>query len=370
MNNDWYLIDDINELDSPALIIFPERVKKNIQTAVSMVENVDRLRPHVKTNKSPDAVRLMLDAGITKFKCATIAEAEMLGIIGAPDVSLAYQSLGPKLKRFIELIKKFPATKFSCLVDNVAAVKEQDEVFSANKMQGMVYVDLNVGMNRTGIVPGDGAIELCKICSTAKGLSFAGFHVYDGHLRNPDISIRTKESDEAFAAVEKMRDELSAIGIEVKNIIAGGSPAFPIHAKRKNVECSPGTFIYWDKTYLDQCPEQDFLPAAILVTRIISLPSSTRICTDLGHKSVAAENEISKRIFFLNASGPIPVGHSEEHLVLEGNKDHGFKTGDVLYGIPYHICPTVALYERTYTVENGKLTGEWKNISRNRKITI
>jgi len=370
MNNDWYLIDDIHELDSPALVIFPDRVKKNIQTAVSMVENIDRLRPHVKTNKSPDAVSLMLEAGITKFKCATIAEAEMLGMIGAPDVVLAYQPLGPKLKRFIELIKKFPSTKFSCLTDNATAAKKQDESFYANKIQGTVYVDLNVGMNRTGIVPGHEAIELCKFCSIAKGMNFAGFHVYDGHLRNPDINIRRKESDEAFEQVEKMRDELSVIGIEINNIIAGGSPAFPIHAKRKNVECSPGTFIYWDKTYLDQCPEQNFLPAALLVTRIISLPSPEKICTDLGHKSVAAENEISKRIFFLNATGLNPVSHSEEHFVLEGKKDHDFRTGDVLYGIPYHICPTVALYERAYTIEKGKIVEEWKNIARDRKITV
>jgi D-serine deaminase-like pyridoxal phosphate-dependent protein len=370
MSNDWYLIDDIDKLDSPALVIFPGRVKKNIQTAISMAGNVDRLRPHVKTNKSPDAVMLMMAAGITRFKCATIAEAEMLGMVEAPDVLLAYQPLGPKLKRFTELIKKFSATKFSCLADNATAAKEQANVFSANGIRGAIYVDLNVGMNRTGIVPGDSAVELCKFCATTQGLKFAGFHVYDGHLRNPDINIRTKESDEAFSAVDKLQADLSAIGIEIKNIIAGGSPTFPIHAKRKNVECSPGTFIYWDKTSLDQCPEQNFLPAAVLVTRIISLPSPTKICTDLGHKSVASENEIGKRIFFLNATGLIPVSHSEEHLVLEASRNHYLQPGDVLYGIPWHICPTVALYERAYTVENGKVTGDWKNISRDRRITV
>ena len=335
-----------------------------------MAGTADRLRPHCKTNKSAEATRLMLAAGITKFKCATIAEAEMLGICGAVDVVLSYQPLGPKLQRFIEVIKKFPATKFSCLADNLEAAREQDKSFSANGMEVGVYVDLNIGMNRTGIIPGDAAIELCRICSKAKGIKFAGLHAYDGHLRNADINIRTKECNEAFALVEKMQKELFAMGLEVPNIIAGGSPTFPIHAKRKNVECSPGTFIYWDKGYSDQCPEQNFLPAAILVTRIISLPSATRICTDLGHKSVASENEISKRIFFLHSTGLTPVGQSEEHLVLEAGKDHPYKTGDVLYGIPYHVCPTVALYERAYTVEKGKLVGEWKNIARDRKISV
>jgi len=368
--NDWYHIKDVDQLDSPCLVVFPERVRRNIQTAISMVGNVSQLRPHVKTNKSPQATQLMLDAGITKFKCATIAEAEMLGVLKAPDVVLAYQPLGPKLYRFIELVKIFPSTKYSCLTDNISAAKEQRDAFAANGLDMPVYVDLNVGMNRTGIIPGEEAIELCKFVSSAKGIKFGGLHAYDGHIRNEDLALRTKECDDAFAIIEKLKEQLLNTGISVPNIIVGGSPTFPIHAKRKNVECSPGTFVYWDKGYTDLCPEQNFLPAAVLVTRIISLPSPTRVCTDLGHKSVAAENEIRRRISFLNATDLTHVGQSEEHLVCETVIDHQHKTGDVLYGLPFHVCPTVALYERVYTIENGKITGEWKNAARDRKITI
>ncbi len=369
MSQDWYLIDDVEKIDSPALVIFPERVKANIQTAISMVGDIRRLRPHVKTNKSADASQLMLDAGITKFKCATIAEAEMLGALGAPDVLLAYQPLGPKLHRFIELIKKFPSTKYSCLTDNMAAAAEQAHAFDANKMAVPLYVDLNTGMNRTGIDTAY-ALELCQFCSNTQGITFAGLHAYDGHVRSAEISTRTKECDEAFSEIEKLKEELIGAGISVPNIVVGGSPTFSIHAKRKNVECSPGTFIYWDKGYLNLCPEQAFLPAAILVTRIISLPLATRVCTDLGHKSVAAENEINKRIFFLNAQDLIPVGQSEEHLVCETEKADHYKTGDILYALPYHICPTVALYERVFICEDRKMAGEWKNIARDRRITV
>src|SRR6478672_4296094 len=370
MNNAWYQIEDIDKLDSPVLIVFPERVKANIQTAISMVADVSRLRPHVKTNKSAEATQLMLDAGIIKFKCATIAEAEMLGMIKAPDVVLAYQPLGPKLDRFIELVKKFTSTKYSCLTYNTSAAKEQADAFAANRLEIPVYVDLNVGMNRTGIIPGESAMELCRFVSSAKGIKLAGLHAYDGHIRNKDLAMRTKECDEAFAMIEMLKQELLKTGVSISNIIVGGSPTFPIHAKRKNVECSPGTFIYWDKGYTDLCPEQDFLTAAVLVTRIISLPSPTRICTDLGHKSVAAENEIGRRVFFLNASDLTPVGQSEKHLVCEAGNGHHHKTGDVLFALPYHVCPTVALYERVYTIENGKITGEWKNIARDRTITV
>src|SRR5436309_3559529 len=95
--DDWYRINDIDKLDTPALVIYPERVKQNIETLKSMIDDVSRLRPHAKTNKSKEATLLMLAAGITKFKCATIAEAEMLGMCNALDVLLAYQPVGPKL---------------------------------------------------------------------------------------------------------------------------------------------------------------------------------------------------------------------------------------------------------------------------------
>ncbi len=372
MENDpgWYLISNINEIDSPALIVFPDRVKQNIQTAIQMTGDVNRLRPHIKTHKSPDVVQLMRNAGITRFKCATIAEAEMLGIAGAPDVLLAYQPTGPKLERFAALIKKYPGTQYSCLTDNINTASEQSASFTANELKVPVYIDLNVGMNRTGIIPGASAIELYLYCSSLTGIKPMGLHAYDGHIRNADLNLRQVACDTAFAPVTAMKNELIKKGFAIPQVIAGGSHSFPIHCQRQDVEFSPGTFVYWDKGNSDWCPEQHFLTAAIVVTRIVSLPHETMICTDLGHKSIAAENELTKRVYFLNAPELTAVGHSEEHLVLKTAKDHPYKTGDVLYGLPVHICPTVALYENVLIAENGKVYGQWANVARSRKISV
>src|SRR5688572_4086158 len=366
----WYILKNIDELDSPALVVFPERVKHNIRLAISMTGKPERLRPHVKTTKSKEVAELMMEAGINKFKCATIAEAEMLAQCDAADVLLAYQPIGPKLDRFASLVQKYPATQFSCLTDNKAAADEQSAEFAARHFSLSVYLDINTGMDRTGIPPGEDAIGLYRHCSSLKGIVIAGLHVYDGHLRDQDILLRKEKCNAAFRAVEEMKEKLILQGFKAPAIIAGGSPTFPVHAAREDVECSPGTFVYWDKGYSDQCPEQQFLPAAVLVTRVISLPAPKRLCLDLGHKSVAAENEINKRIFFLNGPGLKPISQSEEHLVVETTGDHSYKTGDVLYGLPYHICPTVALYESVQTVEEGKITGQWKNVARNRVLTI
>jgi D-serine deaminase-like pyridoxal phosphate-dependent protein len=242
------------------------------------------------------------------------------------------------------------------------------DAFSKAKLKLNVFLDLNVGMNRTGIVPNDAALELYLHCSRLKRIRPVGLHAYDGHLRNPNINIRKSDCDQAFESVLSLKEKIVASGLNEPIIIAGGSPTFPIHAARETVECSPGTFIYWDKGYSEICPEQHFLPAALVVTRVISMPDTTKLCLDLGHKSIAAENELARRVYFLNAPQLKTVSQSEEHLVVEAGIDHPFKVGDVLYGMPIHICPTVALYERAYTVEKNKVKGEWKTIARDRKI--
>ena len=365
-----HVVDNADEIDSPALLVFPERVKANIQTAINMIGDINRLRPHIKTHKCAEVAKLMMDAGIYKFKCATIAEAEMLGMCKAKDVVLAYQPQGPKIKRFIELIKKYPVTKYSCLTDNIQTATDQSKAFTDAGLQVPVYIDLNVGMNRTGIKPDEKALELYAFCASASGMNIKGLHAYDGHIRNVDFEEKKKACDEAFSKAEALKEKIIAKGFPKPIIIMGGSPAFSVHCKRTEMECSPGTFIYWDHGYMSICPEQDFLPAAVLMTRVLSFPDDNKICTDLGHKSVAAENEITKRVFFPEHESLKAVSQSEEHLVLENNADHKLNQGDVLYGIPIHICPTVALYDSVRLVENGICNGEWKTIARDRKITI
>jgi D-serine deaminase-like pyridoxal phosphate-dependent protein len=370
MSFHWFTIDNIDKLDTPALLVYPDRVQANINMLKTMIDDVARLRPHVKTYKNREVTQLLLDAGIKKFKCATIAEADLLGICKVPDVLLAYQPVGPKLQRFIKLIKAYPHTKFSCLVDNDIAAKEISDAAKGSDLIVDVYLDLNVGMNRTGIAAGFEALQLYMDCAVLPGINPVGLHAYDGHIHDIDLKKRTERCDAGFKGVLKLQQDLLGKGYPEPIIVVGGSPTFIIHAQRKFVECSPGTFVYWDRGYEVGIPEQPFLPAVLVVTRVVSLPDATKLCLDVGHKSVSAENELAKRIYFLNAPGLVPTGQSEEHLVVEAGKGHHYKIGDVLYGIPHHVCPTVALHERIYTIENNTLTGEWLNSARDRKITI
>lgn len=367
---EWFRIKNVDKVDSPALIIYPERVTENIRLIKTMIDDVGRLRPHIKTHKTKEVSSMLLQAGITKFKCATIAEAELLGDCGAPDVLLAYQPAGPKLKRFIHLMKAFPNTLFSCLVDNMDSASHFSDAALHAGVTIRVFVDINAGMNRTGIEPGADAVHLYQTIAGQTGLHTLGFHVYDGHIRHQDMQKRKEETDVLFSNIEQMKAALLAQGFAVPIIIAGGTPTFPVHAARKDVECSPGTFVYWDAGYLRQYTEQPFQPAALVLTRVISTPGADKLCLDIGHKSVAAENELSNRVVFLNAPELTPISQSEEHFVVEAPPDHRYKIGDVLYALPVHICPTCALYEKAIVVENGLAKEEWKIAARDRMITI
>jgi D-serine deaminase-like pyridoxal phosphate-dependent protein len=369
MNEEWYVIKDVDAIDSPALVIYAERVKQNIALAIQMVGDPSRLRPHVKTHKSPYITRLMLEAGIINFKCATIAEAEMLAQCGAPDIMLAYQPVGPKISRLLQLVEQYPESHFSCLVDSIEATQAISIEARDHHIVLDVFIDVNVGMNRTGVLP-ENAIALYQACQRFQGINVVGLHGYDGHINDADQTQRKRRADEAYDMLVSVGEALRSEGLAKPIVIAGGSPTFSIHASRKDVACSPGTFVYWDKSYSNLFPDLGFLPAALVISRVVSILNEKKLCLDLGHKSIAAENALNSRVCFLNGNGLQPVSQSEEHLVVETKEPHHYHVGDVLYGMPYHVCPTCALYDTAYVIEGGQVKEQFQVAARDRKINV
>jgi D-serine deaminase-like pyridoxal phosphate-dependent protein len=366
--NAWYRVDDMDAIDSPALLLYKDRVKENIRLLKSMVNDVHILRPHVKTNKMAEVCSMMLEEGIAKFKCATIAEAEMLATVQAPDVLLAYQPVGPKAERLANLIKAYPAVHFACLTDNEATTKHINDVAEVNGIVINVFIDLNIGMNRTGIEP-EKALPLAAFILSLRHIQLVGLHGYDGQIRDTDTTLRQQKSDVGFRRVAVLHQEIAEKYQLSLKIVMGGTPTFPTHAHRQHIECSPGTFVFTDWGYKQSFPDEPFEYAALVVTRVISIVDEHTICTDLGHKSVAAENPLP-RVHFLNAPDAMPAGQSEEHLVLRVPDTSLYNMGDVLYGVPVHICPTVALYDKAYVVENKKIVTEWEVVARKRSINF
>jgi len=357
MMPDWFEIENDDQILSPALLFYPERIQKNIQSMIETAGSADRLRPHVKTYKCREIVKMQMDAGITRFKCSTLAEAAMLGRCKAPDVLIAYPLSGPNQNGYLRLIKQFPDTSFSTLVDHPDQIAQWK---SKLEEPLRVYIDLDVGMHRTGIKPelADELISLLK----EEPFFLAGFHAYDGHIRDEDPKQRKASAEHSFFAAERLIQPFK----ESTTFIAGGSITFPIHAAVPGRELSPGTTLLWDRGYGESFPDLDFDIAATLFTRVISKPGAGLICLDLGYKAVASEMKQHDPVCFPQLPDSEIAGHSEEHLVLKTPDTSNLKPGDVLYGFPWHICPTVAMHAKAGIVKNHTVTEFWEITSRNR----
>jgi len=372
--SDWFTVADVQANASPALLLFLDRIRENVRRMIAVAGSADRLRPHMKTHKLAEVIRLQMGQGITKFKCATIAETEMTAACGATDVLLAYQPVGPNVQRVIQLISTFPRTRISVVADEADAVRALSAAASASVSTGKgveieVLLDLDVGQHRTGMAPGPDAVRLYQMIASAPGLKPGGLHAYDGHIHDSDISARSRKCEEAFTPVTALRQQLLQAGLPVPRVVAGGTPTFPMHAKRGDVECSPGTCVLWDAGYATHFPDLDFQFAAVLLTRVVGKPTGNRLCLDLGHKSVASEMP-QPRVKFLNLSDATIVGHNEEHMVVETPLASTFKVGACLYALPWHVCPTVALHSEAIVIESGKAAQRWRIVGRERRLTI
>ena len=227
--------------------------------------------------------------GISKFKCATISETEMVAGCGANDILLAVQPVGPNIERFFRLKQEFRNTKISCIADNEKVIIQLSDMARKTGLETHVWLDINNGMNRTGVIPGEKAARLYKRIIDSPMLVPEGLHVYDGHIHDSDYSVRKQKCNEAFTAVASLIEELKSDGISPVKIVAGGTPTFPIHASYNHAETSPGTLLLWDWGYSSSFADMDFLHAAVLLTRIVSNPAKDLLCIDLGHKAVASE---------------------------------------------------------------------------------
>jgi len=359
----WYKIKNEPEVFTPSVLIYPDRIQENIRRMIKIAGDVSRLRPHVKTHKMPEVVQLQVQQNITKFKCATLTELEMTADNGGTDILLAYPVLGPAIKKYFSIVKKYPKAKFSMLVDHEKSVADLTDEAKIQQQKVNVFIDVDNGMHRTGIEP-EPAFELAHTISENPWLNLSGLHIYDGHIHVSNVKTREEQCERDFIAADELVRKLKNTGIEIGELACGGTFTFPIHAKYTNRTLCPGTPILWDAGYENNIPDLDFPTAAVLAGRVISKPHG-RVCFDLGHKAMASEMP-HPRLKFLDIQMDNVENQSEEHLVISTPNAEKLNPSDFVYAIPIHICPTIALQEQVYIVKNNKVVGTWEVVARKR----
>ena len=356
---DTYRIQDSDRVMTPALAIYPEIVDANIRTTLRMLGgDANRWRPHVKTTKLGSIMRRLVEHGIANFKCSTSLELATVCEAGASDVLLAYPVVGANASRIREVSERFPEVAVSALIED----RQHIEAWPGSRVG--LFIDVNPGMDRTGIAEDrvDEIIELARAIRTA-GLVFRGLHYYDGHLSSFSLQERENAAHTGYDHLMEVIDRFERSQIEVPEVITAGTPAFPCtltYSAFRNARfihrASPGTVVYNDCSSLTQLdPASGYQPAALVLTTVVSRPSSRRFTCDAGHKTVSADAGVPT-CMVIGEQRFSPSKPSEEHLpidVLEGALP---AIGEVLYLLPRHICPTVNNFDHALLVNRGTIT--------------
>ncbi len=349
-----------SRLLTPALVVHLDHVRENLRRVIARAGgDPERWRPHVKTTKIPEVFAEVAAAGVRSFKCATTRElAGLLDVmrerdVAGGDVLVAYPLGGPGLARVGALARERPETAVSVLAEDPDAVADVPREVS-------VFVDVNPGMNRTGVLETDE--EAILAVARAAGDRFRGVHFYDGHLCGDDLDARRRA---IFAGYDRLLELVALLrgeGLAVGEIVTSGTPAF-LHAlayepfgglEGTRHRISPGTVVFHDLRSEEENPDLELLPAALVASRVISHPTPDVATCDAGSKSIAAEAG-DPCAFAIGRPGLEALAPSEEHLPLLVREGERPPRGEILHLVPRHVCPTTNLHEQAVLLEGGEL---------------
>ena len=359
---------------TPALLIDRDRVQHNIGTTLNLLGGeANRWRPHVKTAKLGYIMRMLVDSGVRQFKCATSLELSIACQAGAKDVLVAYPLVGANAARVRQIAEQHGSIAISVLVENPSQV-EQWRGTSVS-----VFVDVNPGMNRTGISQ-DQTAAILRLSQAvgASGLQFRGLHYYDGHLSKYGIAERCAQAHRGYERLMLIVDTLAKLGIDVPEVITAGTPALPCSLSFAGFteapfvhRISPGTIVYCDTTSLAQLPaEYGYRPAAVIMTRVVSHPAPGMITCDAGHKAVSADAGVPT-CAVLGYPALEPLAPSEEHLPMRVADGAALpEIGEILFLVPRHVCPSVNNFDHAVIISGGKLIAVEPVSSRGREQPI
>ena len=359
---------------TPALLVDPARVESNIHALLAQLGgHAARWRPHVKTAKLGAVMTMMLNAGLTRFKCATTLELKALLEAGARDVLVSFPHVGANAARIRELAQLHPAVRVTALI-------EGDAHLDSWRGSGLgIFLDLNPGMDRTGGTPDAARLIALAHAITAAGCTFRGLHWYDGHMHSfDDLDARERAAHEGYERLGLLVRALTDAGVAVPEVIVAGTPATASATTftgftdwPTDVQVSPGTVVYNDTTSLAQLPESWGLTHAVhVLTTVVSHPTPTRFTCDAGHKSVAADAGVPT-CAIVDHPDWTPDRPSEEHLPV--NVPPGTPLppiGTLLLLLPRHVCPTVNNFDDAIFVTGDSVAHVERVTARGRETPL
>lgn len=349
-----------DHLLTPALIVDTDIVRQNIGCMQRLLGgDLRRWRPHLKTVKISRVMRMLVDAGVHTAKCATTRELLVACESGFDDVLVSFSHMGANAARVAQIAEQFPNVHVSTLVEDA------EQIASWRGTRIGIFVDVNLGMNRTGIEEERGA-DIARLIREIldAGLDFRGLHGYDGHATEENVDERTEHAHARYRKLIELVDQLKSAGMPVREIVTTGTPALPCGASFEPFrsgsfrhQVSPGTTVYCDLSSLKQLPEAyGFAPAVSVLSRVISHPLPNVITCDAGHKAVSVDSGVPN-CAAVGHPELRPLKPSEEHLPIEvAPGSEAPRLGSLLRLIPRHVCPTVNNANFAVLIAGGEIS--------------
>jgi D-serine deaminase-like pyridoxal phosphate-dependent protein len=362
------IVADEEVIDTPCIVVDEAIMQRNIAEMAAFARSIDvNLRPHIKTHKTPQITRLQLAAGAVGVTCAKLGEAEvMVAEAGVDDVVMAYPTVGPaKIRRLLSLMER---ARLTVTFDSREAAEAVARAMRAEDRVLDVYVEVNTGQNRAGLLAGEEAASLALDLARMPGLRVVGVLTHEGHAAFSD-----PDKIEAMAlgcgrALVETAELIRTHGVEIRTVSVGSTPCSPYTPTVPGVtEMRPGTYVFNDNAAFRYNRIGPGDCAARIVATVVSRPASDRAIVDAGSKVLALDKSFSHP-----GHGYI-VGHpqaeiarlSEEHgVVLLPPDEAGFQVGDRVEIIPDHVCPTINLTDDLFILRDGRVADVWRVAAR------
>jgi D-serine deaminase-like pyridoxal phosphate-dependent protein len=370
------------DLPTPALLLDRRRLEQNAERMRRKVEALGvALRPHVKTCKSIDVLRILAPGG-GGITVSTLAEARYFFDHGVTDILYAVGLAPVKLPQVAGLIRQGCALKV--IVDTVEAARAVSDFAAAEGVGIEALIELDTDGHRAGVTPEDPLlIEIAVALESGGKARLGGVMTHAGAsygCRTPADFERIAEQERAGAV--RAAERLRAAGFACPTVSVGSTPTITYARHLEGVtEARVGVYAFGDlvQSELGTCTTDD-IAISVLASVISHKPALGRIIVDAGFLALSRDRG--------TADLPVDWGYGAvcdaetgellpDLIVSATNQEHGIITsrsgsldfarhpiGSRLRVLPNHACATAAAYDRYQLVaDGGAIEGEWPRVT-------
>lgn len=344
--------------ETPNLCLDLDRFESNLSMmARAVAASQKQWRPHSKCHKSPEIARRQIQAGAIGVTCAKVSEAEIFAHSGIRDILIAHMPVGAA--RVDRIARLCQSADLIVTCDHFAQAEPLASACSQLGQRCRVLVDINIGMNRTGVSPGRDAVELARAIDRLPGLQLAGIMGYEGHaMPLMDADAKHRLIRESLGLLIQSRDHFLRSGLCCDIVSAGGTGSLSYAAQCDGItELQSGGGIFGDPFYTRMPGVPEYQAALTVLCTVVSRPTLERAVLDAGRKAITAEMHPPLVKAFPDAK---VVMHSAEHIVLElGSESRDLRIGDHVELIAGYADFTTPLHDEFLCFRGDRLEAIW-----------